>query len=624
MRLRRFNVSGFRSLISVDGIPVGEPTILAGHNDGGKTAAIDAICFLLGRYKLADEDRSYLRDSGNDRVARCHSTEVHGFFELDPWEQEQFNRPSMVEIRRRAPANGNPTVFEILTDVHEDEDLWDLSKALLDDLKALVKKHNLQTTGHLKDELRTSLEGYARANASVKAWVPVSRDIKSRLPEVLLFGGAAEVPDDAVKTALTSRFHEYLSDPETKGRISEIERDIQDRLRNDAEALCKHIQARCSDLGQVSVDPRVSLREGFSGAPLRIERSTGQPIGLDRSGLGNRRRISLAVWEWTCQLLREDETYRQSTESDDSSSGQGGAPSDAPPPLTQTIVIYDEPDTHLDYRHQRKIMQLVREQSSLQHVNVVVATHSMNLIDGVDIADVINLKLSDGQTVVERLEEDSHAQLDGHLGKIAASLGLRNSVLLHERVFLAVEGDSEYRTFPLLFRISEGLSLQSAGIALWACGGNDGALNLAKYLASHGRDVVLAIDEDSKSKKMFKEGRLADTFGPNWTQSVEFIGQDEYRREFEAIFAGATWASVANDLWPQMNGELWVDSDFENLHADGKKFSVEVEKLLAERSEEFRSGKPSMMADLAAHITDPADVPQSLRTLFTRLRQMAN
>ncbi len=220
-------------------------------------------------------------------------------------------------------------------------------------------------------------------------------------------------------------------------------------------------------------------------------------------GLGSARRISLAIWEWTSTLLSHEEF------GDVDPSAEPAPVKDAQPSV-QTIVIYDEPDTHLDYGHQRKIMQLIREQSALPHVSVIVATHSMNLIDGVDIADVVHLRLAEGRTLIERLGANTHDAIDGHLGRITAAVGLRNSVLLHERCFLAVEGDTEQRVMPMLFRLSEGQSLQSAGIALWACFNNEGALHLARYLVEHGRSVMLMVDADSRTlpKGLFKEARL--------------------------------------------------------------------------------------------------------------------
>jgi energy-coupling factor transporter ATP-binding protein EcfA2 len=443
-----------------------------------------------------------------------------------------------------------------------------------------------------------------------------------RLPQVLVFGGTEEKPDAAVRTALMGRFNEYINDPTLRGRLAEIEAEIEGRLRIDAKELCEHIQSRCADLGEVTVAPQVSFRHGFVAAPLGIARTSGQPVSLDRSVQGSNRRISLAVWEWTSRLLQQDEAVA----APDALTETGAdIPEDAVSllsPLTQTIVIYDEPDTHLDYGHQRRIMRLIRDQCELTHVNVMVATHSMNLIDGVDIADVVHLRLADGRTVVERLADDAHDAIDGHLGTIAVSVGLRNSVLLHERCFLAVEGASEQQSFPLLFRLAEGIPLQSAGIALWACGGNDGALNLAKYLVEHHRTVVLAIDADSATKKLFKEAHLKDVFGARMNELVEFIGRQTGENELEATFSDRVWARVANKIWPKREEE-WSESEFRELRTSGK-FSDKVHCLVKENSDSGPGGKASMMAELAAQLTDRADIPDTLLALFSRLRALAD
>ena len=96
MHLNSFSVSGFRSLTEVAAIPVRKPTILAGHNDGGKSALLDALAFLLGKHALAEDDRTYLTIDGEDESApvRCEETSVVGSFTLDAWEQEQFDLPS--------------------------------------------------------------------------------------------------------------------------------------------------------------------------------------------------------------------------------------------------------------------------------------------------------------------------------------------------------------------------------------------------------------------------------------------------------------------------------------------------------------------------------------------------
>uniref|UniRef100_UPI003F872B64 AAA family ATPase n=1 Tax=Actinosynnema sp. TaxID=1872144 RepID=UPI003F872B64 len=97
MHLASFSIRGFRSLAEVEDIPIGSPTILAGPNDGGKSSALDAVKFLLGRYSPIEDDRTYLEgESDGGRAA----IEVIGRVRLDPWEQERFSLLAEVKLRR--------------------------------------------------------------------------------------------------------------------------------------------------------------------------------------------------------------------------------------------------------------------------------------------------------------------------------------------------------------------------------------------------------------------------------------------------------------------------------------------------------------------------------------------
>ncbi|RPF44753.1 putative ATP-dependent endonuclease of OLD family [Streptomyces sp. Ag109_G2-6] len=626
MHLNSFGVSGFRSLTEITDIPVGKPTILAGHNDGGKSAVLGALAFLLGKHELTLDDRTYMDVAGGDESTpplRCTETSVVGRFTLDTWEQNEFGLPERVRLRRCA---GEDLVsrLELWEAVPDDERLHDLAQYQASDAKALVKELGLSPLSARKPDLLGALRAYGREHASSEGWVLAPSGLGKRMPRYLPFDGKAAKPDDAVRTALIDRFSSHMADPELKGRLSAIEGEVQDRLRLDAKSLCDHIQTRCPDLQKVSVDPDVSFQQGFKGAPLRIARRAGEAVGLDRTGLGSNRRISLAIWEWTQELLAAEEDTAPTV-------GPGGG-EPLEPPTVQTIVVYDEPDTHLDYTHQRKIMQLIRAQSDVRDVNVVVATHSMNLIDGVDISDVVHLKLVNHRTVVERLGAGVLGEeIDEYLGKIAAAVGLRNSVLLHERCFLAVEGETEQQAFPLLFRLCEGLSLQAAGIALWACFNNEGALHLARYLVRQGRTVMLVVDADSRnvSKSIFKTPKLTQFFGTDASRYVKFLGepedhdpQGEMFNELEELFHDGVWARVANKIWPKDDG-TWQPADFAALRSQGK-FSSEVQQMLQSGSASGPGGKPRMMSDLAMTLNDPQDVPMQLRNVFKELRKVAS
>lgn len=606
VHLTRFSACGFRSLARIEDIPVSRPTILAGRNDGGKSAVLTALAFLLGKYRLKDEDRTYEQAEGV-KGSRCTETWVEGEFTLDTAEQSSSGLPATVRIRRISQG-GEPARWEHFGSQPADSRLHNLGRLLKDELAELVAEFDLAPAGSLKSDLLNALTTYAAAAPQVQQWQPLPKDLEARLPRLLDFGGKDESPDDAVRTALNNCYETHLEDENLQGRVREIEAEITQRLEKEADSLCRHIRQHCSEFVGVEVKPEVSFKGGFKRAPLEVSKADGEPVDLTRSGQGSTRRIALAVWEWTSNLLESSEL------------AAAGERDDQEP--TQTIVVYDEPDTHLDYRHQRTVMDIIRKQCALPHVSVVVATHSMNLIDGVDIADVVHLRLSDnGRTLVERLTDDTHGGIDFHLGQISAAVGLRNSVLLHERCFLAVEGPTEQQCLPLLFRLSQGLSLQAAGIALWACGNNEGALLLAGYLVKHHRTVMLMVDADSRTNKQFKTERLIKA-GLDIDTQVTYVGEAEGYSELEELFSDAQWAAAANLHWPRPQ-QPWTAEDFA-AHREGKFSGLVLTMIKEQAGQTSPNGKADMLYGLVSMLTTDEEVPPQLRTAFSDVQTLAS
>lgn len=206
---------------------------------------------------------------------------------------------------------------------------------------------------------------------------------------------------------------------------------------------------------------------------------------------------------------------------------------------------------------------------------------------------------------------------------IKPGLGLRNSVLLHERCFLAVEGETEQQSIPLLFRLSQGLSLQAAGIALWACENNEGALHLARYLVKHQRTVMLMIDADSRNNKLLKDERLRRA-GLDLATQVSYVGEAQGRNELEELSTDEQWTVAANQHWPRPAPQTWSPDDFA-AHRDGKRFSEGVFRMIRDQAQERSpSGKPDMLYSLTTTLQGAEDVPQQLREVFAQLQQLAH
>jgi putative ATP-dependent endonuclease of the OLD family len=603
MELLAFRVSGFRSLANTQELPLHKPTILTGANDGGKTASLDALAFLLGEQRLSEEDRTFARVGDPQAVVaddgHFADTAVVGRFRLNESERQDLGLPDEVQIRRIA-RGGSDAQYEIWRRVSEDERLRGLDTATIPQLRAAASELGVAPEGDARrpEAYRNPLSSLAAAGPQVEVWEPAPRALAQMLPRYLRFSSTREPdPQMEIQQALRGAFEALLEDDELVGPVRKVEETIRERLTEAAEELCAHIRQRCPELKEIEIEPNVSFREGFGNVNVRTARTTTENVALTHSGAGRLRRITLAVWEWTRHVLSSD-TQRH------------------------VVVAYDEPDTHLDYGHQRDLAELIRDQAALDHVRVIVATHSLNLIDKVDIADVVHLRLVDDRTAVERLLSDDHEATDQHLVNIAAAMGLRNSVLLHERCFVGVEGPTETQSLPMIFRAATGMSLQSTGIALLPGNGNRGALQVARYLNEHGRRVHFLVDNDSSTDTSTR--RL---FSPDSLQAIGLTDEQIHLvgapNELEELFSNEQWADTANAAWRRVDGQDWVEDDFDALRSQGK-FSSQLEEMVRPNALESPSGKPGYLFELASRLNGPEDVPAQLRQTFETLAEAAN
>jgi putative ATP-dependent endonuclease of OLD family len=613
LKLISVSIEGFRSLAEVRDLPVGSPTLLTGHNDAGKTALLDAVSVLLGHGTLNERDRTFVSKEqaeaagtpeckkGEDATSLEHATDpervevtsVAGLFMLTSEEQSGLDLAEELHFRRIS-RNGGPLNSEYLCRVPADERLRELAGLRVPELQALVADLALEPEGTTKPYLLEALQTAAKSAPQVEQWLAAPRTLTQALPTPLRFAptGTSDA-ESAIKAALDAAYTTHLAHDDMQGKLTELQSQLQQKLVDDAVDIRRHIMDRCPDIGEVQVEPHVSFAGGLRNTYVSVVAREGEDVRLGEAGAGRARRVALAVWEYTKGLL---------------------AGADA----VDVVLLYDEPDTHLDYSHQRTLMKLLREQAEMPNVRMLVATHSMNLIDGVDISDVVHVRHEAHRTVLERLRDDS--QVGQHLGSVAASLGLRNTVLLHERLFVGVEGVSEQAALPVLFKVATGRHLESCGIALWACNNNEGALDFVAFLKAHGRNVAFLVDEDSKAannyvlatKKLLKRG-----FDPA-THAI-YLGDP---KKLEDIFSDEQWATLGNRRWPRNDGVAWQAEDIGALRTE-RKFCEALLNLFKTASDHGPMRKQELTTQLALSVSSLDDVPKQLRDAFDELIRRA-
>jgi energy-coupling factor transporter ATP-binding protein EcfA2 len=602
MKLLEVSIHGFRSIRHLDSLSLGSPTVLAGHNDAGKSAIINAILFLLDSYEITDSDRTLMSEEaggGSEKAEgeprRIEETWVSGVFRSED-QTTSDSQPPIVHVRRVFRGESKP-YYEYLSDVPDDERLRGLSALTVPELKKRIGDLSLKSQGTKKEDFVKTLTEAASMAPSSKCWTEAPSHILKELPEGRRFDASSAVDAEvAVKDLLTTKYRAHLRSDALQGGVKKIEQQLEGLLVDDAAAMREYIMDKVSDIGAVEISPVVNFASsnGLKATTVTIRSHIGEEVNLSYSGAGRARRIALAIWEYNASLLAD--------------SGN------------DIVLLYDEPDTHLDYSHQRELMALIHEQTENPRLTVVIASHSMSLIDGTDISDVVHVRHENHRTVMERLADDS--DVGSHLGAIAASVGLRNTVLLHERLFVGVEGESEARALPVLFKLAMGRHLESCGIAIWPCDNNEGARSFASFLHRHGRNVAFLVDEDSKlnSKHVFSPSKLKKA-GLDPDSQCFYVGNPN---EIEDTFSDEQWAFVANLRWKRTVGdcESWAPSDF-TQHREGK-FSQSILEMLRNDSESAPTGKPDMLSEMSLSLASERDVPRDLREKFRMLMELAN
>lgn len=602
MKLKSVSIGGFRSIQYLPELEIGSPTVLAGHNDAGKSAIIHSIMFLLGGYSLTDSDRTYssnpdesVRLNAQGKLQRVTETYVAGKFVLSPQESQVFGTANL--NLRRILREGEKVALEVLTLVPKDPRLRDLELLTVKDMEDRLKTLGLDASKGAKSELLDRLVAEAGNAPKVEEWIQANAAIEKALPEGRRFDATSAVDADvAIKDTLNTKYRSHLESEGLKGSVREIEQELEALLVTDAEDMREHIVDKVNDIGAVEIRPLVNFTSanGLKNTSIQVRNQAGEEIDLQLSGAGRARRVALAIWEYNATLL--------------AASGE------------DVVLLYDEPDTHLDYGHQRELMTLIHQQTENPKVTVVIASHSMNLIDGTDISDVVHVKHEAHRTVIERLADDS--MVGSHLGAIAASVGLRNTVLLHERLFVGVEGESEARVLPVLFKLATGRHLESCGIAVWPCGNNEGARRFAEFLHKHNRNVVFLVDEDSKtnSKHVFGPDKLRSV-GLDPNKQCFYVGDPN---EIEEVFTDEQWAEAANVSWARTVDDCspWTPDRF-RAHRGGK-FSNDILDMVRSESEKAPSGKPDMLVGLVLNLRNAEDVPVDLREKFQRLVELSS
>jgi predicted ATP-dependent endonuclease of OLD family len=612
MKLIAFKAEHFRCLYQTDWIPFSELSIFTGENDGGKSTTLYALEIFLSPRKIPNvDDYSYTTVTPENLNGNLRETEItlQGKFELNPSEIVLLqavwgiNSP-IIEVKRIFKADTPTTPYMLLAEAYDDDSF----KQPLDDytvaqLRDIATRFSIDIgAARLKQEIVEAIRDWVNGQPKVIAEVRLPDSLISCLPEVQVFSSESALdPESEIRRTLNTQFKTLIGTDKYSGTISQITKDIETDLNAGLDKLAPYVKQYSGDVQSVSIRPNFNFASGLTTTELQLTRQDGRPILLQQSGAGQRRRFSLAIYEWSQEIFKNrDENSRQ------------------------LIMAFDEPDTHLDYKAQRQIFDVINKFADLPAMQVIVCTHSLNFIERVPINRIVHYSIDQAirHTKLEVLSLDDHETTDLFMYEISKNMGLRNSVMLHERCFLIIEGSTEMTALPVLFYKTYEMPLQSAGICLLNGENSYGARMLVKFLNAHKRQVLFLVDTDAITTDGVKKHFTPSSFqtdGIDETAQVHYIGV----REFEDAFSDEIWVRMAQANYPKLSGRAWEISDFRSLRGNPK-FSRDVQTLIQSEAGLGYEPPKSDLGYKLAQCIDKTEIPDVILECFDKAYKFAN
>jgi putative ATP-dependent endonuclease of OLD family len=611
MKLISFKVEHFRCLYRAEWIPFSELSIFTGENDGGKSTTLQALEVFLNPKKCPlHDDFSYTPVTADSPCDNTHETSISLWakFDLRDSERTLLNdvwgiNDKTVEVKRTFLDGTPSSPYLLIALTYDDEDFKQpLGVYTISQLKEIATKFSINLgTAKLKQEIIDEIKKWLTSQPKTPSEVKLPDDLVSCLPEIQIFSSETALdPESEIRRTLSTQFRSLIETEKYSGTISQIKKDVETDLNTGLDKLAPFVKQYSNDVEKVAIRPNFNFASGLTTTELQLLRKDGRPIPLQQSGAGQRRRFSLAVYEWSQEIFKNrDENSRQ------------------------LIMAFDEPDTHLDYKSQRQIFDVIKRFAYLPAMQVVVCTHSLNFIERVPINQIVHYRLdqTNRQTMLEILATTDHETTELFMYEISKNMGLRNSVMLHERCFLAIEGPTEYAALPVLFYKVFDMPLQSAGICLINGENNYGARMLVKFLITNKRQVLFLVDTDAVTTDSIRKIFTPASFqkdGIDESKQVHYVGV----KEFEDSFPDDIWLRMAQINFPKQSGESWTKSDFAAIRGNPK-FSKALQELIQKEANVEEPTKLELGFKLAQCI-NANEIPQAIMNCIEHAYGIAN
>jgi energy-coupling factor transporter ATP-binding protein EcfA2 len=599
--LKALRVENYRCFAKAALEDCGRLVVLIGENDSGKSSLLDAIELGLGLRRPSPGDmRRYPPEDPRQNAPLVVELEI----ELPqqgaiPARYTRDGKRASLLIRRTIGKDLSSKV-EVHGMLFDDPVFQAFGKASAGEQKAALSRcgvdpgANADVRGKqfaklVEEQVLTSTPGWFE--------VPYA-EVQTVTPSVSKVAASDyDDPMHEIQTIVSDAVRKRLADLQvaTPEVFATAQASAQQGVDAALAEMRPHLQAVFQRLQDVTAWCTVDFQRPQVRAGLQLDLGDG-PKPLAEMGQGTRRRAWMALQHGQWQNAPEKASIR----------------------------LYDEPDANLHYEAQRSLYKAIKSISGGANASqLFVCTHAVTLIDSVAPRDirVIRSDRPDGHAVESLVGRGVDPSALDAIAEVGGHLGLGNLVLLYERAFLLVEGETESGAFPALYRTLHGVSPEEHGIRvvnLDTCGAWRSVVKV--LLKARANITVMMLDNDctrpGSSAKLTKSslGDLGVDSG-----HVFLVGT----KEFEDAFANDTWLRVLA-TFPRMDGATWEARHVQALR-ESEKFSdamVHLIRTAAVPGTRSNATKPELGRCLAQKCLRE-EMPSVIIAVVDKLRQLA-
>jgi len=598
--LQTISFCNYRCFAHIDDLPLESITAFIGPNDSGKSSILLLLDHVFHNRPLPESD---FRHKDRPIVVEMlfYVTRAH-----EAAKAQAFMRSTNeLRVKKTFEVDKKPLTW-VYKRCYEDERLDRLDKLSLVELQGVAGALGVEDRPKLKADLLARIRAHLATHpvAMCDDWVQVDSGIDAVLPEYLIFRADEDLSlqNSPVVTTLREAYKRFLRE-ESLDEVERILDRAKDKLRDVLSGLTPNVQRFAGTTVELVIDPTLDLANSLNIGEISVRTGASDAQKFAGYGDGTKRRIMLGVFHWSKGVLAK-------------------LAEEEPRPL---LWGFDEPDTHLHYQAQYELLANIKGLAA-DKMQVLICTHSIPIIDHLSPQAIRQMMpdRDDRSTNIEYLRTDG-ADVELFLKDVGQGIGFANSLLFYERCFIVVEGPTEEKALPIIYRTLFGRDLIEDGIRLFAAESNSSALMLARLLHLNKKEVVVLLDRDTHDAPTMRTHlRRLGECAFLVDERIVYIGA----REFEDAFSNDALLLCLNAHYPRAAGPPWEPDDIDRFRynegaEEFKKFSWAFLEVHVAREARRPVTKPEFGRQLATCIEDDDLIPAEIKQLFGVVRRIA-